>query len=116
VPCFVSDGDLPADDPQAQAAWSPQNTLYLELHCPAVQPPLVVISGHGHNAIDFQQVALGQRVVQKLTVQNISKESLDLRSSILDPSGPFLLLNTLRRLAPGGRLTLLLAFSPALGK
>jgi hypothetical protein len=21
VPCFVSDGDLPADDPQAQAAW-----------------------------------------------------------------------------------------------
>ncbi|KAG7274335.1 hypothetical protein CRUP_013053, partial [Coryphaenoides rupestris] len=55
VPCFVSDGDLPADDPQAQAAWSPQNTLYLELHCPAVQPPLVVISGHGHNAIDFQQ-------------------------------------------------------------
>ena len=38
---------------------SPQNTLFLELHCPAVQPPLVVISNNGQNAIDFQQVAVG---------------------------------------------------------
>ncbi|XP_056449584.1 cilia- and flagella-associated protein 74 [Gadus chalcogrammus] len=116
VPCFVSDGDLPADDPQAQAAWSPQNTLFLELHCPAVQPPLVVISNNGQNAIDFQQAALGQKVVHKLTIQNISKESLDLSSSLLDPGGPFLLLNALRRLPPGGRFPLLLAFCPALGK
>ena len=41
---------------------------------------------------------------------------VQLRSSLLDPVGSFLLLNTLRRLPPGGRLLLLLAFSPTLGK
>ena len=40
-------------------SFSPQNTLFLELHCPAVQPPLVVISNNGQNAVDFQQVAVG---------------------------------------------------------
>ncbi|KAJ3586735.1 hypothetical protein NHX12_013129, partial [Muraenolepis orangiensis] len=116
VPCFVSDGDLPMDHPQAQAAWSPQNILYLELQCPAIQPPLVVISHSGQNTIDFQQVAVGQKVVHKMTVENISKEYLDLSSSILDLSGPFLLLNALRPLTPGGRHTMVLAFSPTLGK
>uniref|UniRef100_G3NPF5 Uncharacterized protein n=1 Tax=Gasterosteus aculeatus TaxID=69293 RepID=G3NPF5_GASAC len=38
VPCFVSDGDPPEDDPQAQPAWSAFNTLHLRLQCPAVQP------------------------------------------------------------------------------
>lgn len=85
---------------------SPCNTLYLKLQCPAVQPPLVVISHNGHNIIDFHQVAVGEwfashtvnayisflclfivlylcllfsgeKVIKRCTVQNISKESLD---------------------------------------
>ncbi|KAF7656333.1 hypothetical protein LDENG_00042830 [Lucifuga dentata] len=116
VTCFVSDGDPPEEDPLAQPAWSPFNTLYLKLQCPAIQPPLVVTGNNGQNRIDFSQVAVGEKVIKTFTVQNISKESLDLGSSVLDINGPFSLLNALRRLRPGEKHTLLLAFSPALGK
>ncbi|KAM9505754.1 cilia- and flagella-associated protein 74 isoform 3-T3 [Salvelinus alpinus] len=117
IPCFVSDGDPPQSDPHAQPSCSsPLNTLYLELHCPAVRPPLVVASSNGQTTINYHQVAVGQKVVKKLTVQNISQEALELRSSVLDLSGPFSLLNALRRLGPGATHTLLLAFTPALGK
>ncbi|XP_075331716.1 cilia- and flagella-associated protein 74 [Odontesthes bonariensis] len=116
VPCFVSDGDPPGTDTQAQAAWSPMNTLYLKLRCPAVQPPLVVISNSGHNIIDFHQVVVGERVIKRFTVQNISKESLDLKSSVLDIHGPFFLLNALRCIRPGEKHTLVLAFSPTLDR
>ncbi|XP_041802502.1 cilia- and flagella-associated protein 74 [Chelmon rostratus] len=116
IPCFVSDGNPPEEDRQAQPAWSPFNTLYLKLQCPAVQPPLVVISNNGYSIIDFQQVAVGERVIKRFTVQNISKESLDLRSSVLDTHGAFSLLNALRCIRPGEKHTLLLAFSPGLEK
>ncbi|XP_037629906.1 cilia- and flagella-associated protein 74 isoform X4 [Sebastes umbrosus] len=116
VPCFVSDGDPPEEDRQAQPAWSPFNTLHLKLQCPAVQPPLVVTSNNGHSIIDFHQVAVGEKVIKRFTVQNISKESLDLRSSVLDVRGPFSLLNALRCIRPGEKHTLVLAFSPSLEK
>ncbi|XP_032377237.1 cilia- and flagella-associated protein 74 isoform X4 [Etheostoma spectabile] len=116
VPCFVSDGDPPEEDRQAQPPWSPFNNLHLKLQCLAVQPPLVVISNHGQNVIDFHRVAVGEKVIKRFTVQNISKESLDLRSSMLDLCGPFSLLNALRCLRPGGKQTLVLAFSPSLEK
>ncbi|KAL7399008.1 hypothetical protein ABVT39_018484 [Epinephelus coioides] len=116
IPCFVSDGDPPEEDRQAQPAWSPFNTLHLKLQCPAVQPPLVVISNNGHNIIDFDQVAVGEKVIKRFTVQNISKDSLDLRSSVLDIHGPFSLLNALRCIRPGEKHTLVLAFSPSLEK
>ncbi|XP_029292469.1 cilia- and flagella-associated protein 74 isoform X3 [Cottoperca gobio] len=116
VPCFVSDGDPPEEDRQAQPAWSPFNTLYLELQCSAVQPPLVGTSNNGHNVIDFHQLAVGERVIKRFTVQNISKESLDLRSSVLDIDGTFVLLNALRCIRPGEKHTLVLAFSPSLEK
>ncbi|KAM9752856.1 cilia- and flagella-associated protein 74 [Menidia menidia] len=116
IPCFVSDQDLPETDRQAQAAWSPMNTLYLKLRCPAVQPPLVVISNNGNNVIDFHQVVVGEKVVKRFTVQNISKESLELKSSVLDINGTFSLLNALRCIRPGEKHTLVLAFSPTQGK
>nr|XP_046252850.1 cilia- and flagella-associated protein 74 isoform X2 [Scatophagus argus] len=116
VPCFVSDGNLPEEDQQAQPTWSPFNTLYLKLQCPAVQPPLVVISNNGHSIIDFHQVAVGERVIKRFTVQNISTESLDLGSSVLDINGAFSLLNALRCIRPGEKYTLVLAFSPSLEK
>ncbi|XP_034393240.1 cilia- and flagella-associated protein 74 [Cyclopterus lumpus] len=116
VPCFVSDGGPPEDDRQAQPAWRPLNTLYLKLQCPAVQPPLVVVSNSGKNRVDFHQVAVGVKVIKRFTVQNISRETLDLRSSVLDVHGPFSLLNALRCLRPGDKHTLVLAFSPSLEK
>ncbi|XP_072223136.1 cilia- and flagella-associated protein 74 [Leuresthes tenuis] len=116
IPCFVSDGDPPEMHRQIQAAWSPMDTLYLKLRCPAVQPPLVVISNNGHNVIDFHQVVVGERRIKRVTVQNISEESLDLKSSVLDIHGPFCLLNALRCIRPGEKHTLVLAFSPTVDK
>ncbi|CAB1417022.1 unnamed protein product [Pleuronectes platessa] len=98
--------------PQAPPTLSAFNTLYLKLQCPAVRPSLVVISNNGHSIIDFHQVAVGQRVLKKFTVQNISSEPLDLRTSLLDIHGPISLLNALRCIRPGGKHTLLFAFSP----
>ncbi|XP_067384004.1 cilia- and flagella-associated protein 74 isoform X2 [Channa argus] len=112
IPCFISDGDPPEEDRQAQPAWSPFNTLYVKLQCLAVQPPLVVISNNGNNIIDFQQVAVGEKAIKTFTVQNISKESLDLSASLLDIIGTFSLLNALRCIRPGEKHTLILAFSP----
>ncbi|XP_077581620.1 cilia- and flagella-associated protein 74 [Stigmatopora nigra] len=117
IPCFVSDGDPPEEDRQAQPTWSTLNTLYLKLQCPAVQPPLVVVSSNIRNyALDFQQVAVGEKVIKRFSVQNISEESLELRSSLLDIYGPFLLLNALRAIGPGEKHTLALAFCPTLEK
>ncbi|XP_041859968.1 cilia- and flagella-associated protein 74 [Melanotaenia boesemani] len=116
IPCFVSDGDPPEKDRLVQPTWSPINTLYLTLQCPAVRPPLVVISNNGHSIIDFHQVLVGQRVIKRFTVQNISDVSLDLRSSVLNINGPFSLLNALRCIRPGEMHTLVLAFTPTVNK
>ncbi|KAE8293192.1 Cilia- and flagella-associated protein 74 [Larimichthys crocea] len=134
VPCFVSDANPPEEDQQEQPAWSPFNTLYLKLQCPAVQPPLVVISDHGQNIIDFYQVAVGEKVIKKVTVQNISKEPLDvsflqytkftqttnikcLVPQEVSASTPVQLESmAFRCIRPGQKHTLSMAFSPHLEK
>ncbi|KAJ8257605.1 hypothetical protein GJAV_G00187600 [Gymnothorax javanicus] len=113
VPCFVSSSD--ATDPQQpnKPLFSLHNTLYLEVLCPAVRPALVILSNQGRKTLDFQQVAVGQKVVQKVTIQNISQESLELGSSLLDVGGPFTLLTPLRPLHPQASLAIVLSFCPA---
>ncbi|XP_047428401.1 cilia- and flagella-associated protein 74 isoform X2 [Mugil cephalus] len=116
IPCFISDGDPPEEDRQKQPTWSSFNTIYLKLQCPAVQPSLVVISNNRLNIVDFHQVAVGEKEIRRFTVQNISKELLDLKSSLLDINGPFSLLSALRSIRPGEKHTLVFAFSPTLDK
>ncbi|XP_028850611.1 cilia- and flagella-associated protein 74 isoform X2 [Denticeps clupeoides] len=113
IPCFVSNGD---QEPGEKPSYSPHNMLYLELHCPAVQPSLLLLSNNGLNNINFHQVALGHRVVVKIKVQNISQETIELKPSLLDLRGPFLVLNAMRPLSPGATHTILLAFTPTKGK
>uniref|UniRef100_A0A3Q3XH14 Uncharacterized protein n=1 Tax=Mola mola TaxID=94237 RepID=A0A3Q3XH14_MOLML len=93
---------------------NPLNTLYLRLQCPAVRPSLVVISHSGPNIADFHQVAVGERVIKRITVQNISTDSLDLSSTLLDLHGAFSLLNALRRIRPGEKHTLVLSIKSIL--
>lgn len=47
---------------------SPYNTLYLELHCPAVAPSVVVTSNNGKNTVDFGDVAVGMKFEFKFWV------------------------------------------------
>uniref|UniRef100_A0A674PN85 Calcium channel, voltage-dependent, L type, alpha 1D subunit, b n=1 Tax=Takifugu rubripes TaxID=31033 RepID=A0A674PN85_TAKRU len=113
VPCFVSDGIPPEEDLQEPPPWSHINTLYLKMWCPAVRPPLVVTSNIPHNIVDFDRVIVGEKVIKRMTIQNICQDSLDLRSSLLDLNGSFSLLNALRCLKPGQKHTLVLAFRPS---
>ena len=39
---------------------SVHNTIYLEVHCPAVRPHLVVVSDSGRSVVDFTNVSLGK--------------------------------------------------------
>ena len=53
------------------------NTLYLEVHCPAVKPELVVISDNGRQVTDYGDVSIGQSVTKSITIQNISNKTID---------------------------------------
>ena len=59
---------------------SVHNTLFLEVHCPAVRPQLVVISDNGRPTLDFEQISIGQSVIKSLTIQNISDSPVDVRT------------------------------------
>ncbi|XP_078697450.1 cilia- and flagella-associated protein 74-like [Branchiostoma floridae x Branchiostoma belcheri] len=113
IPCFVASGEC--GDP-GKLPYNKYNTLYLEIHCPSVRPSLIVISNHGRTTTDFGEVSIGQSVVKSITIQNISDKTQDLKSSILDTAGPFLLLNSLRALQPEATHTLIVSFTPQEGR
>ncbi|XP_073441515.1 cilia- and flagella-associated protein 74 [Dendrobates tinctorius] len=112
VPCFIACCDVSKRKDEEDLNFSPHNTLYLELHCPAIAPPLIVSSENGRHLIGFGEVAIGQRVVKKVTLQNISYEPVEPRFSLLNSFGPFVLLNPVGIVDPGAKCHLLIAFSP----
>ncbi|XP_048873042.1 cilia- and flagella-associated protein 74 isoform X2 [Brienomyrus brachyistius] len=112
VPCFVTSDKHMGLAQGGGLPHSPHNSLHLELHCPAVRPCLVIVSNNGQSTLNFHRVETGQKVVQQVTVQNISQETLELSSSLLDIYGPFVILNALRPLEPGVSHTILLSFTP----
>ncbi|XP_051508831.1 cilia- and flagella-associated protein 74 [Myxocyprinus asiaticus] len=114
IPCFTSSDSVL--DMSEEPTYRPHDTLYVELRCPAVRPALLLISDNGHNIIDFNQVPVGQKVLKKVIIQNISTEPLKLSSSLLDVTGPFSVLNAMRSVCPGETHTLLIAFTPLLEK
>ncbi|KAK7093572.1 cilia- and flagella-associated protein 74-like [Littorina saxatilis] len=113
IPCYVATGATgnPGDLP-----YSIHNTLYLEVHCPVVKPELVVISDNGNNTIHFGEVSIGQHSSRSITLQNISEKAVELRSSIVNTAGPFLMLNALRVLDPGATHTMNISFTPNGGR
>ncbi|XP_067872959.1 cilia- and flagella-associated protein 74 [Heterodontus francisci] len=116
IPCFVAHGETTDHKESGCLFYSIHNTLYLEVNCPTVAPPLVLISGNKQNMVDFGAIAVEQRVLKRIKVQNISQSDLDLKSSVLDPGGPFQMLNSLRSLQPGATHNLIFSFTPAESK
>ncbi|XP_057414025.1 cilia- and flagella-associated protein 74 [Balaenoptera acutorostrata] len=112
VPCVVASGDTKGRKGTEPLSFSPHNTVYLELWCPAVAPSIVVTSDKGKTIADFSYIAVGHRGIKKVSIQNISPEGLDLEYSVLNPNGPFVLLNPIRKLASGETWVLKLSFSP----
>ncbi|XP_016140702.1 cilia- and flagella-associated protein 74 [Sinocyclocheilus grahami] len=115
ISCFNSSSDLVLETSE-EPRYSTHQTLYLELHCPAIRPALLLISDSGHNTIHFNQVAVGQKVFKKLVIQNISSETVKLTSSLLDVTGPFSVLNAMRSIGPEDTHMILIAFTPSLAK
>ncbi|OCT72634.1 cilia- and flagella-associated protein 74 [Xenopus laevis] len=111
IPCFIANGDT-SKSKDENFQFSHHNTLYLELHCPAIAPPIIITSENGRHLIDFGEIAIGQRVVKRVTLQNISLEPVELSVSLLNPCGPFMLLNPVSMVEPGGNCHLLIAFLP----
>ncbi|XP_056102909.1 cilia- and flagella-associated protein 74 [Rhinichthys klamathensis goyatoka] len=109
ISCFTSTPDT-SEEPR----YSPHETLYLELHCPAVRPALLLVSDR--HTLHFSQVAVGQKVLKKVIIQNISSEFVKLTSSLLDVNGPFSVLNAMRSIGPEDTHTLLIAFTPSVAK
>ncbi|XP_012947159.1 cilia- and flagella-associated protein 74 isoform X4 [Anas platyrhynchos] len=112
IPCFVASGDIDEKKDSESLTCSPYNTLFLELHCPAVAPSVVVTSDNGKNTVNFGDVAVGHTIIKQVTIQNISPEKLELGFSVLNPSGPFLLVRPVRILEPGENKALIISFSP----
>ncbi|KAF4018512.1 hypothetical protein G4228_009934, partial [Cervus hanglu yarkandensis] len=112
VPCVVASGDTKDRKGTEMLSFSPHNTLYLELWCPAVAPSIVVTSDKGKTVINFGDIAAGHRGIKKVSIQNISPEDLNLEYSMLNPDGPFVLLNPTMRLPSGETQVLDLSFSP----
>uniref|UniRef100_A0A8C9JQF0 Cilia- and flagella-associated protein 74 n=1 Tax=Panthera tigris altaica TaxID=74533 RepID=A0A8C9JQF0_PANTA len=91
VPCVVASGDTEDRKGTEPLSFSPHNTLYLELWCPAVAPSLVVTSDRGKTIFNFGDIAVGHCGIKKVSIQNISPEDLTLDHSAPvcpDPAAP----------------------------
>ncbi|CAN2388222.1 Cilia and flagella associated protein 74 [Pristimantis euphronides] len=112
IPCFIASCDVSNRKAEESLHFSSYNTFYVELHCPAIAPPLIMCSENGRHLISFGEIAIGQRVVRRVTLQNISSVPVKPRFSILNSCGPFVLLNPVGIVEPGAKFLLLIAFSP----
>ncbi|CAN8198676.1 unnamed protein product [Coccothraustes coccothraustes] len=113
IPCSVASGHASGEEGSGSLTCSPHNTLYLELHCPAVAPPVLIMSDSGINAADFGDVSVGHRMMKRITIENISPGKLELGFSVLNPNGPFLLVRAVGTLEPGEKKPLIISFCPS---
>ncbi|POI35726.1 hypothetical protein CIB84_000522 [Bambusicola thoracicus] len=79
IPCFVASGHIDEKRGSESLSFSPCNTLYLELHCPAVAPSVVVTSDNGKNTVDFGAVAVANGLKQASPWQFL--EMLDIQTA-----------------------------------
>uniref|UniRef100_G1M4L0 Cilia- and flagella-associated protein 74 n=1 Tax=Ailuropoda melanoleuca TaxID=9646 RepID=G1M4L0_AILME len=110
VPCVVASGDTK----------DRKGTEPLSFRCSAliwgpggkVPPSIVVTSNKGQTISNFGDIAVGHHGIKKVSIQNISPEDLAVEFSVLNPNGPFVLLNPISKLLAGETQVLTLSFSP----
>lgn len=113
IPCYIAAGKCLST---RTLPYKIQNTLFLEVHCTTIRPPIIILSDFGSNHIDFGDVCVGHSTKRILIMQNISDQTLDLTSSVLDTMGPFSVKNAIRSLNPAETLTLIMQFAPLTGE
>ncbi|XP_027711280.1 cilia- and flagella-associated protein 74 isoform X2 [Vombatus ursinus] len=112
IPCVIASGDIKEKKETVPMNFSPYNTLYLELYCPTVAPSIVVASDNGKTVFNFGDIAVGHREIKKITIENVCPEYLDLKFSILNLYGPFILLSPCCGLQSKESKNIAVSFSP----
>lgn len=72
--------------------------------------PILRLCTHTHTYI-YMGVT-GERVVKEVYLKNISDKPVDIASPLLDPTGPFCILNAFRHLEPGALHRVAISFGP----
>ena len=66
-----------------------ENCLWLNIHIKRLRPAIVVKNFNGKPAVDFGSAPIGEVEKRTLLVENISENEVVMKSSLLDPHGPF---------------------------
>jgi hypothetical protein len=110
----INDQSDISNDDNKTISYSSHNTLYLDVICPSVRPELIIVTEEFINCrIDFGKCSVGQKIIKKISIKNITKSVINLGSNILSTNDDFVMLNSLRdNLKPNCVHNILLAFIP----
>ena len=114
IPCFITPGSI-VEQTIKSDCYDVENCLWLHIRIRRLRPAIVVKNFSGKPAVDFGSAPIGEVEKRTLIVENISDSPVHMKSSLLDPHGPFQLLNPLCEIDPGETHFLLLTFGPRLG-
>ena len=109
IPCFTAVGECRHD---RVLDYRNYDTIYLQVHMPAVKPELVLLSQNGSSIVDFENVCIGQTKKVELTLKSIADETVRLSTSPFPHDGTFQKVNAIRDLEPHGLHQMLLEFTP----
>ena len=109
IPCFTAVGECRHD---RVLDYRHCDTIYIQVHMPAVKPELVLLSHNGSSVVDFGNVCIGQTKKMELTLKSIADEAVNLTTSPFPHDGTFQKVNATRDLESHGLHQMLLDFTP----
>lgn len=115
VSCLISSGKCSVGK-QEGLPYNPANVIYLQVSCPVIRPPIMIISNGGKRKIEFGQISIGLSTIGMISILNISDNPVQLKSSLLDVCGPFNVVNASRPILPGETHSMKVSFSPKSGQ
>ncbi|KAJ3103146.1 hypothetical protein HDU97_010354 [Phlyctochytrium planicorne] len=102
---------VPSTPYTASSFGDESTTVYIEVVAPIVRPDILLLDPET-GVLDFDKVPVGKTIVQKFTILNITKSTLNLKHEGFDPAGPFSLAKPLTDLEPDGTEVVEIAFQP----
>jgi len=111
ISCHIASGECTLKSEQ-KISYNAANTIFLQVVCPTVRPPVVVLSNGGRDKVDFGQVSTGLKSINIITLLNISQHNLQLKTSLLNHSGPFNIVNAFKQISPGETHAIKASFCP----
>ncbi|KAJ3269035.1 hypothetical protein HK104_005202, partial [Borealophlyctis nickersoniae] len=97
----------------------PSQVMYLKILAPVIRPDLILLPPHPTHTtpttttLDFSRVPVGYSHTLPLTLLNLTPHPLTLRTTGLNPLGPFYPITGLRPIPPHATTTMRVAFHPS---